>query len=161
MKFFCSLYIFGLIVFNATAQTRNWQWVKTAGGFYSDKATDMDIDTTGKNVFVCGYFNEQANFGTIVSNNGFGKQGFLAKIDSSGNWMWMKEADCGWDERVLGMCVDSVNGYIYVTGCCWGYTGFGSCTFSNFPGGSDEIFVGKFDFSGNCIWLIGAGGDSD
>src|SRR5687768_3654763 len=90
------------------AGSQSWEWARSAGGSYSDKGIDMGTDTFG-NVYVCGYFNYQASFGTINSNAGFGKQGFLAKIDSNGTWQWMMECDGGWDERVLGMCVDTIN----------------------------------------------------
>ncbi|MEW6469995.1 MAG: SBBP repeat-containing protein [Bacteroidota bacterium] len=166
-RFIAMRVLFGhfLLLVSGSLFSQNWEWAASAGGFASDKSTDMGIDPAG-NVYVCGYFNGQANFGTISSGSGFGKQGFLARIDSQGVWQWMREADGGWDERVLGMCVDSVNGFIYVTGCYWTWgpgsqLSFGSYTSFNNPGDADEIFVGKFDYSGNCLWLIGAGGASD
>lgn len=155
-----------LFVTNSMAQTPDWQWVKSAGGLASDKATDMAIDKNAENVFICGYFNQHANFGSITPPSGFGKEGFLAKIDSSGNWQWALSCAGGYDERVLGMCVDSINNFIYVTGTYWAFSQTELLTFGNGicnsnPGDADEIFVGKFDYSGNCIWLIAAGGESD
>ncbi len=144
---------------------QSWDWAVTAGADKSDKGIDMDTDEGG-NVYVCGYYNTStnggANFGPLgTSQTGFGKEGFLAKIDKDGNWQWVKIAQGGWDERVLGMCVDKINQFVYVTGTCWNTTDFGACTSTTFPGSSDNIFVGKFDYSGNCQWLVGAGGSSD
>ncbi|MCE3278938.1 MAG: hypothetical protein K0S44_1129 [Bacteroidetes bacterium] len=150
--------IFFLLSTFATAQ--NWQWISSAGGSGSDKALDIDMDKYG-NQYVCGYYNSTSandvSFGTVPAVSDFGKEGFLAKIDSAGIWQWVKSAPGGWDERVLGLCVDNVNDFVYVTGTAWYNTDFGSCTGTIFPSGGDNIFIGKFDLSGNCQWLIGAG----
>lgn len=145
--------------------SQTWQWATTAGGINSDKATDLDIDTAG-NIYVCGYYNEAASFGTLNAPSTFGKDGYVAKLDTAGNWIWLQTAMGGYDERVLGLCVDKVHGFIYVTGCTWAWSPndaltLGSCNTFNNPGQSDEIFVGKFDLNGNCQWLIGAGSDGD
>ena len=83
---------------------QSWDWAVTAGADKSDKGIDMDTDEGG-NVYVCGYYNTStnggANFGPLgTSQTGFGKEGFLAKIDKDGNWQWVKIAQGGWDERV-------------------------------------------------------------
>lgn len=149
--------------FYANAQT--WSWVATAGGGDSDKGLDIDMDRYG-NQYVCGFYNTPSSgldvsFGTILAASDFGKEGFVAKIDSSSTWLWERHAFGGWDERTLGVCVDNVNDYVYVTGTAWYNTDFGSCTGTFFPGGSDNIFIGKFDLSGNCEWLLGAGSSGD
>lgn len=140
---------------------QSWDWASTAGGSSSDKGLDMDIDADG-NLYVCGYYNFQANFDTITTPSAFGKEGFIAKIDPSGAWQWVRTANGGWDERVLGICVDKVNGYVYATGTTWNNINtFGSCAPAPFQGSADNIFVGKFDLDGNCIWTVLAGGGAD
>jgi len=162
---------FILITFQGNSQTFNW--AVTAGGIYSDKATDLAIDAAG-DVYVSGYYNvgqpvdATANFGSIVAPAGnWGKEGFLAKVSASGTWQWVNGAIGGYDERVLGICTDNVNGFVYATGTTWAWNSndifdFGSCgpNFGN-PGSADEIFISKFDLNGNCIWTIGAGSDGD
>lgn len=157
------LIFFFLISFHSNAQM--WEWVATAGGDGSDKALDLDIDKYG-NSYICGYYNSgtsssDVSFGAINPPIDFGKEGYVAKIDSLGNWQWVQSAMGGWDERALGLCVDKVNDFVYVTGTCWNYTNFGSCAGASFPGGGDNIFIGKFDLSGTCQWLLGAGGSGD
>ena len=101
------------------------------------------------------------DFGGIVPPMDFGKEGFVSRLNSGGIWMWVRGAIGGWDERVLGLCTDKLNGFIYATGTSWTYPPtFGSCN-SVSPGSADEIFVGKFDINGNCLWEIGAGSDGD
>lgn len=169
------LVVFFLQAMFGFAQT--WQWASRAGGVGSDKANDIDIDANG-NTYIGGYYNVgqpgsyTPTFGVIVppntNPNPWGKEGFLAKIDKYGNWQWVKSAVGGYDERVLGVCVDKANNYVYATGTKWVDISpwhtitFGTCSFTANPTAtSDDIFVGKFDLAGNCQWLIGAGGDGD
>jgi len=155
--------LFFLISFQSNSQ--GWGWAASAGGDGSDKALDIDIDKYG-NQYICGYYNSgtsssDVSFGAISPPQDFGKEGFVAKIDSLGNWQWVRSAMGGWDERALGLCVDKVNDFVYVCGTAWYSTNFGSCAGAFFPGGGDEIFLGKFDLNGTCHWLIGAGGSYD
>lgn len=161
--FQCVIIAMFLVAGNVHAQS--WGWLISAGGDVSDKATDIDIDNNG-NQYVCGYYNSgtsgnDVSFGAISPIQDFGKEGFLAKVDTAGNWLWVQSAPGGWDERVLGMCVDRVNNYVYATGTCWYNTTFGGCTSTVFPGGGDNIFISKFDLSGNCQWMVGCGGTYD
>jgi hypothetical protein len=154
---------FILLSFSSRAQL--WDWVRSAGGEGSDKALDIDMDKYG-NQYVSGYYNSGSSssdisFGAIIAPENFGKEGFLAKMDSAGNWLWMRQAFGGWDERTLGLCVDKVNDYVYVTGTAWVYTDFAGCPSTTFPGSYDNIYVAKYDLLGNCQWLIPAGGDYD
>lgn len=160
-----TLFLCLFVLISLQSQSQAWDWIATAGGDGSDKALDIDIDKYG-NSYICGYYNsgtssDDPSFGIINPPLDFGKEGYVAKIDSLGNWQWVRAAMGGWDERVLGLCVDKVNDFVYVTGTCWGYTDFGSCVGASFPGGGDNIFIGKFDLNGTCQWLIGAGGSYD
>lgn len=156
---------------NCTGQS--WSWAIKGGGIYSDKGTDLAIDTAG-NVYVSGYYNvgqpadTTASFGSLpIPGANWGKEGFLAKVNANGTWTWLREAIGGYDERVLGICTDNYNGYVYAVGTTWTWNPsdffqFGSCNANlGNPGAADEIFIHKFDFNGNCIWRVGAGSDGD
>src|ERR1043165_9409477 len=154
---------FILLSFSSRAQL--WDWVRSAGGEGSDKALDIDMDKYG-NQYVSGYYNSGSSssdisFGAIIAPENFGKEGFLAKMDSAGNWLGMGQEFGGWDERTLGLRGDKVNDYVYVTGTAWVYTDFAGCPSTTFPGSYDNIYVAKYDLLGNCQWLIPAGGDYD
>ena len=160
-----TIFILLLLLVSVQSNAQAWDWVSSGGGDGSDKALDLDIDKYG-NQYICGYYNSgtsssDVSFGAISPPQDFGKEAFVAKIDSLGNWQWVRSGMGGWDERALGLCVDKVNDFVYVTGTCWGYTDFGSCVGASFPGGGDNIFIGKFDLNGTCQWLLGAGGGSD
>lgn len=154
-----------LCLISSASFSQNWQWFTSAGGDKSDKGLDIDMDRFG-NLYVSGYYNNSSSgnvmFSSIAAPLDFGKDAFLAKIDSMGNWVWMQPGQGGWDERALGMCVDKVNNCVYVTGTCWYNTNFGSCPVpTTFPGSQDNIFISKMDLNGNCQWLIQAGSESD
>lgn len=160
-----TIFVFLFVLISLHSHSQYWGWVSTAGGDQSDKALDIDIDKYG-NQYICGYYNSgtsssDPSFGGIMPPKDFGKEACVAKIDSTGTWQWVRSAMGGWDERALGLCVDKINDFVYVTGTCWNYTDFGSCVGTTFPGGGDNIFIGKFDLNGTCQWLLGAGGAAD
>jgi gliding motility-associated-like protein len=152
---------------------QQWSWAIRGGGIYSDKGTDLAIDTAG-NIYLSGYYNvgqpanTTATFGSLPTPGAnWGKEGFLAKVSPNGTWTWLHEAIGGYDERVLGICTDNYNGYVYAVGTTWTWSPndvfqFGGCSpnLGN-PGQADEIFIYKFDLNGNCIWRVGAGSDGD
>lgn len=156
--------VFLFLFYYSFTNAQTWDWVASAGGGDSDKGLDIDMDRYG-NQYVCGFYNTPSSgidvsFGTIIAASSFGKEGFVAKIDSTGIWQWERHAIGGWDERVLGLCVDKVNDKIYATGTCWNNTAFGSCGTATGPG-SDDIFLTKFDLSGTCAWHIAFGASGD
>ncbi|MCE3228195.1 MAG: hypothetical protein K0S32_2746 [Bacteroidetes bacterium] len=167
-KLFFILFCF----FLTNVKSQNWQWAIKAGGIYSDKASDVDVDANG-NAYISGYYNVgqpadiSVNFGSTSPATNWGKEGFIAKVNKQGQWQWVRTAIGGYDDRVLGIHVDKINGFVYATGTQWGWgspsnnLSFGNCN-DNYPNGKDDqIFVAKFDLNGTCQWLIGAGGDSD
>ena len=72
-------------------------------------------------------------------------------------WQWAKQAGGIGEDMGRGIIVD-VNGNTYVTGYFGGTVVFGTQTLMS--GGSSDIFVSKFDVSGNWLWTAQAGGTS-
>jgi len=144
-------------IFRTHAQT--FDWLITAGGPLSDKATSIAVDGNG-NTFITGFFNEEASFGPfyIPMINPSSKEAFIAKIDPQGNYLWVKSGDNFFDDRGLGLCLDPA-GNVYITGTCWGGLIFGTLDVYNTTAYTDQIFVLKLDTDGNEIWLKNAGVD--
>ncbi len=71
----------------------NWLWAKQAGGLYSGYSYGIAVDANG-NSYVTGYFSGSATFGTttLTSSSEYYSDIFVAKLDSSGNWLWAKQA---------------------------------------------------------------------
>jgi len=72
-------------------------------------------------------------------------------------WQWAKQAGGTEADMGRGIIVDS-NGNTYVTGYFEGTVVFGTQTLMS--GGDSDIFVSKFDVSGNWLWTAQAGGTS-
>jgi len=135
----------------------NWLWAKKAGGTSPDYSWSIATDSLG-NSYVTSYFWGTASFGDITLNSSGGSDIFVVKLDSSGNWLWVKQAGgTGYDES-YGITTDS-SGNSYVTGLFSGTASFGNITLTN--SGYADIFVAKLDSSGNWLWAKQAGGTSD
>jgi len=139
------------------AQLNPWIWVKNAGGTNGDYSNGIAVDANG-NSYVTGCFGGSVTFGstTLTSSGGFDI--FVAKLDSSGNWLWAKNAGGTSFDYGSGIAVDA-SGNSYVTGYFNGTATFGSTTLTS--NGDTDIFVAKLDSSGNWLWAKNAGGTGD
>ena len=132
-------------------------WAVKAGGPGSDRATSVACDASG-NIYVTGYYYGTAQFGTFTLNSVNNTQDiFIAKLNSSGTFLWVKSAGGPLSETPYAITVDNQNNAI-VTGEFQGAAVFGSQTISstinpyiNNP--SFDVFTCKYDGSGNFVWV--------
>jgi gliding motility-associated-like protein len=96
-------------------------WAKSAGGLYSDAGYGVTMAPNG-DVFITGEFKGEAQFGgvTVISMNGEGgtipsPDVFTAKLNSSGDWQWVKTGSGAFDDRGMDIDLDA-SGNVYVTG---------------------------------------------
>ena len=142
------------------AQTPDWLWAQSAGGTDQDRGLAIALDSSG-NTYVTGYFRGTVTFfGNCTLTGSANDTIFLAKLDNSGNCIWVKSAPMTGNAscRGSGIAVDNA-GNVYVTGTFSGSVTFGSTTLIS-PGaygGSPDIFVAKLDSAGNWLWAKGAG----
>ncbi|MFA4853641.1 MAG: SBBP repeat-containing protein [Bacteroidales bacterium] len=134
-------------------------WTKRVGGSEEDVVNSIIADNFG-NIYITGNFSSPTIiFDTITlinSNNPF-LDIFVAKYDSVGNIKWAKRAGSSDNEEALNLTSD-LAGNIYVVGEFWGLTiTFDSITLVK-TGGID-LFVTKYDSTGNVIWAKGIGGN--
>jgi len=133
----------------------NWLWAKQAGGASFDYGYGIAVDDNG-NSYITGVFEEIATFGTTTLTSSGYEDIFVAKLDSNGNWLWVKQAGgTGWDDYGRGIAVDA-NGNSYVTGYFWDSATFGTTTLTS--SGNSDIYVAKLDCNGNWLWAKQAGG---
>ena len=161
-KLFLSLILISFVSF-AKAQAPNWAWAKSAGGNGSDEGQSICVDASG-NSYVTGYFySPTITFGTITLINpdstGTNYDIFIAKYDASGNVVWAKSAGGSGNDEGQSICVDA-SGNSYITGSFGSATiTFGTTTLTNNTSGNyPDIFIVKYDASGNVVWAKSAGG---
>jgi hypothetical protein len=134
----------------------NVVWVKSAGGQNTDIGSSVALDVLG-NTYLVGFFSSSTiNFGTTTLTNAGDYDMFLVKYDATGNVVWAKSAGGSALDGALSFAVDAY-GNAYVAGYYESPTLiFGSTTLTN--AGSGDIFLVKYNASGNVVWAKSAGG---
>ena len=139
----------------------NVLWAKSAGGTNSDYGQSVSTDASG-NVYVTGYFGSPTiTFGTTTLTNagitGNSKDIFVAKYDASGTVLWATSVGGTSYDSGNSICTDA-NGNVYLTGYFNSATiTFDTTTLTNASAGSEDIFIAKYDATGNVLWAKSAG----
>jgi hypothetical protein len=131
----------------------SWTWAQQAVSPNIDYGRNMAKDASG-NMYVCGTFSATVTFGTITLPGSGALSMFLVKYDAAGNVIWAKTATGMQSTYANALCVDPA-GYVYVTGQFTTSIDFGGVMLTGSPA---DIFLVKYDASGNPIWAQRAGG---
>ncbi|MEM6403535.1 MAG: SBBP repeat-containing protein [Cyanobacteria bacterium P01_D01_bin.116] len=135
-------------------------WVQQFGGTSADSGTGIAADELG-NSYITGSFQFDANFGsTTLSTTGV-NDAFVAKLDSSGDFVWAENFKSTSLESLsfsFGIDSDAV-GNTYTTGFFFGTVEFGDTSLTSL--GVSDAFVTKLDSNGNVLWAeqIGDAGE--
>ena len=138
------------------AQTPNWQWAKSAGSVADESGLSITTDNAG-NSYVTGYFySPSIVFGTYTLTNNGNYDTFLVKYDANGNVLWAKSFGGIYDDVGYSITTD-VSGNVILVGSFYSPSvAIASNTLINFGGG--DIFIVKYDNSGNELWVKQEGG---
>ena len=131
-------------------------FAKKIGGIGNDVPESLALDSGG-NVYISGYFNNTVDFDpgagisnltTLVSNDGF-----IFKLDSSGNFVWANKTADGYPGYGYSMALDSSGG-VYTIGSFYNTTDFdpGVGVYNLTSSGGGDIYISKLDSSGNFVW---------
>jgi len=125
----------------------NFLWVKQMGGTFKDEGYSITTDVGG-NVYTIGYFNNTVDFdpGTGITNltSAAGDDIFIQKLDSAGNFLWVKQM--GGNSHDIGYSITiDVSGNIFTTGSFDGTADFnpGAGTTNLTSAGNRDIFIQK------------------
>jgi hypothetical protein len=135
----------------------NVLWARSAGGTASDQIYGVATDPSG-NVCVSGHFASSSFVigTTTLTNAGTSNDIFIAKYDGAGNNLWARSAGTSLVDANSGIAVDGT-GNIYITGDFQGSgLAFGTSTLTG--SGSGDVYIAKYDPSGNAVWGRSAGG---
>lgn len=141
-----------------TDNAGNWVWAVSAGASGCGGA-GIAMDANG-DIVVTGYFSGSATFGTTnLTSSGY-RDIFVAKLSSTGIWIWAVRAGGGGDnDEGFDLATDQ-NLNIYVTGYFIGTASFGASSITGIGNVSSDIFVAKLSGSGTWIWAQRGGGSS-
>jgi len=154
----------------------NFLWAKTIGNPSTDQGESIAVDAAG-NVYITGWFSP----GGVIAMNvplpvdfdpGPGVFNissltiaiFVLKLDADGNFVWAKSMQGDNTEYGTSLGIDAT-GNLFITGAFNGTVDFDpgpgnvSLTQQGGPSQSD-IFITKWDLSGNMIWVKQMGGTS-
>lgn len=140
----------------------NFLWAKSFGGSSADFGQTIKLDISG-NIFVAGCFYETVDFDLgddqSIKTSAGRLDIFVQKLDSNGSLIWIKSFGGSEPDYISDINIDAL-GNIYTTGYFSGKCDFApeeqvSSVKSN---GSFDIFIQKFDKSGNFQWSKTYGG---
>jgi hypothetical protein len=137
-------------------------WAKRAGGTNFDQGESIGVDSAG-NSYVTGWFTGSATFGPGEANEttltSAGSDVFVAKYDGNGALLWVRPISGPPETRGEAIAVDGA-GNSYVTGVFhFGITFHNGTMLPGFASGVADLFVAKYDGSGNLVWARRAGED--
>jgi len=142
----------------------NLIWAKSMGGIDSEGATSMTLDEDS-NIYITGAFSGICDFdpGNGVYNltsNG-DEDIYICKLDSEGNFVWVRQVGGSSTDRAKDIAIDHPNGEnIVITG-----EFNGMCDFDPGPGTfiingfhQYDIFILKLNNAGSFLWAKSIGG---
>ena len=140
-------------------------WAKTWGGSGTvDVGDGVAVDGSG-NVYVCGRFSLTVDFDPSGGQDNHSSNGgydvYLSKFDSSGNFLWAKtwggiSTDIGYGVAVGGSDVYVIGAFNYTVDFDPSTTG----QENHSSNGSYDVYLSKFDSTGNFLWARTFGGSS-
>ncbi|WBO85417.1 NHL repeat-containing protein [Hymenobacter yonginensis] len=133
-----------------------WSTVSSAGGPDQDQATALAIDAQNQ-VLVGGRFRNSASFGDFTLRGSSDSDGFVAKLDTHGQWAWASQSAGTEQAAVSSLTVDAA-GNTYAVGYFAGTAAFGASRLS--AAGTHDAFVAKLAPNGTWLWGIAGGGSS-
>jgi hypothetical protein len=131
-------------------------WANRAGGNSGDYVSHLLLDSSG-NAYIAGYFHGTANFGGTTLTSAGGQDAYVAKVSSSGGFVWANRAGGNSGDYVSHLALD-ISGNSYIAGRFEGTANFGDTTLTS--AGYGEVYVAKVSSSGGFVWAIRAGGSS-
>ncbi len=141
----------------------NVLWAKR-DGIGASQPNAITTDISGNVYLTGGYYSAIIVFGSDTLNNlslgGNGYDVFTVKYDNSGNVLWARGGRGLYQDIAFSITTDHNDG-LYVTGQFTSPAlSFGTLMLNNNGGSSGDIFIVKYDTSGNVIWAKNEGGSS-
>jgi hypothetical protein len=142
----------------------NYLWANSVGGEGSESGIFMAVDRQG-NISVTGIFSSVVDFdpgvGVVKLTSSGDLDIFVTKFDSAGNHLWSKGRGGSLNDIGDGIGVDG-SGNVYSSGVFGGTVDFDpseEVVVNLTSAGANDMFISKFDPSGNFLWAKRFGGN--
>jgi hypothetical protein len=157
----------GYDIFLAKYDTEgNYIFAHSFGQTYDDIGSDIVTDSEGNVIFICNFQGQSVDFdpgqGIVNLNSNGGYDIAFAKYTTSGDLVWVKSIGGFQDDFGVKIITDSENN-VYHTGAFAGnQVDFNPGMETNYLNsfGSDDIYIAKYDNSGNYLWAGNMGGSN-
>lgn len=136
----------------------NFLWAFQMGGLAFDYPRDLKVNASGKST-ITGSYARNLTFGSLSLSGYQDEDVFTGSVDGNGQAIWVKRAGSHGvgDKHDYGNGIDIDSwGNCYVTGMFKDTSEFDSIQIIS--NGDEDIFIAKYDSSGNLCWAKRAGG---
>lgn len=136
-----------------------WKWSQSLGGLSEDAARGVVVDRiTGDGAaYVFGVFVGNTRIGKDTLSAEGGEDGFVARIDKDGNWLWARSFGGVATDKVWSGALNK-SGELILCGSFQGSAAFSSSSTTLSSRGASDVFVASIDKEGKWLWAISAGG---
>jgi hypothetical protein len=151
MGLFCSLNVL----------SQNFQLNKMINGAM---LLNLSCTDNSNNLYIAGEFEQTVDFDpgpgvfnlTATPSPNYYNDAFFAKYDASGNFVWAKKLSSVNREYIKSIEVDA-SGNVFIAGTFFGLVDFGGVSKSSGDPYYSDLFFGKYDANGNCLWVHNIG----
>jgi len=130
-----------------------WEWVRSCGGAYRDRAFSIAIDPATNNVTIAGYvsgdMDPNSNSLQLTTEDPNDTNVLIAQFNQNGQLNWLRSPGGPMTDHGRGVSVDSI-GNVFVTGIFSQSASIGKNLVRS--SGNLDIFVAKYDAHGNPRW---------
>jgi hypothetical protein len=155
------LLFFGLSSSQIQAQAPAWSWAKSGGGTANDGSTAIAADASG-NAYMAGTFaSPSIDFGAGPMLNAGIQNFYIVKYDAAGNVLWNR---CGGGNNIdycWGVAADLSANVLICGSFASDSMDLGAGFLHNDSAGFRDIFLCKYDSTGNILWSKSFGGKKD
>lgn len=159
MKKYLIIAVIFLFAISTPILSQPLAWAKVTSGVYDEYGVDMKVDALG-NVYVIGMYGGLTDFdpgpGTFTMQpGGPGASIYIKKLNKKGNFLWVKQINCGSLSVNANSLVMDRSNNLLITGSFGSTIDFdpGSNTYNVAATCNQDGYVLKLDSGGNFIWV--------
>jgi len=139
--------------------SQSWEWVNKGANSNTDISADICVDGNG-NLIAIGESNSDISFGSNNLVSSSTEFGFMVKYSATGETLWAKKIyDSEYKTTNLLSVVSDNDGSFVIVGEFENTINVAGSEITS--SGNQDIFILKFDESGNLDWIKTGGGDND